>query len=98
MANSPIMKIGVPSGASWFRCIANVQQSGGREKLARKFISGQRHRCQYPWAIWLLFAHLLCGPIVTSSFAGDADGFAFFESKVRPLLVERCIECHGPEK
>ena len=92
------MRIEVRSGASWFRCFANVQQSGGREKPAQQFISGQRHCCQYPWAIWLLFAYLLCGPIVTSSFAGDTDGVAFFESKVRPLLVERCIECHGPEK
>src|SRR5688572_29729764 len=23
---------------------------------------------------------------------------AFFESKVRPVLVERCLGCHGPEK
>ena len=22
----------------------------------------------------------------------------FFEKKVRPLLVEHCLECHGPEK
>src|SRR3954469_7882802 len=23
---------------------------------------------------------------------------AFFESKVRPLLVDRCLECHGEKK
>jgi hypothetical protein len=28
----------------------------------------------------------------------DAAGEAFFESKIRPLLVERCLECHGVEK
>jgi len=33
-----------------------------------------------------------------ASIADEPDGVAFFESKVRPLLVERCIECHGPEK
>jgi cytochrome c553 len=27
--------------------------------------------------------------------ADDAAGEAFFESKVRPLLVARCLECHG---
>ena len=27
-----------------------------------------------------------------------ADRVAFFESKVRPVLVERCVGCHGPEK
>ncbi|MEX2168362.1 MAG: PSD1 and planctomycete cytochrome C domain-containing protein [Pirellulales bacterium] len=34
-----------------------------------------------------------------STFAASAvradEGLAFFESKVRPLLLERCIECHG---
>jgi cytochrome c551/c552 len=29
---------------------------------------------------------------------GLADKVAFFESKVRPVLVERCVACHGPEK
>lgn len=28
----------------------------------------------------------------------SAEKVAFFESKIRPLLVERCIECHGEEK
>ena len=22
----------------------------------------------------------------------------FFESRVRPILVERCVKCHGPQK
>jgi hypothetical protein len=26
------------------------------------------------------------------------DGLDFFEKKVRPLLAERCLECHSPEK
>ena len=36
--------------------------------------------------------------LTRESIAEETDGIAFFESKVRPLLVERCIECHGPEK
>src|SRR5258706_9739845 len=28
----------------------------------------------------------------------DADGIKFFEQKVRPILAERCIKCHGAEK
>ena len=35
------------------------------------------------------------------SLAGDAPDRAeeeFFESKVRPLLVDRCLDCHGREK
>jgi len=30
--------------------------------------------------------------------AADADAARFFESKVRPVLVESCIPCHGPAK
>ena len=32
------------------------------------------------------------------SRADDGAGVQFFESKVRPLLVERCLECHGEKK
>lgn len=35
--------------------------------------------------------------LMTASFA-MAEDFSFFESKVRPLLVERCVECHGAKK
>src|SRR4051812_42016757 len=39
---------------------------------------------------------LLCLALLpASSFAGDAE---FFESKVRPLLLAKCVGCHGPEK
>ncbi|HSI15433.1 MAG TPA: DUF1553 domain-containing protein [Chthoniobacter sp.] len=31
------------------------------------------------------------------AFAAD-DGMEFFEKKVRPLLAERCYECHSPDK
>src|SRR5262245_3925750 len=30
--------------------------------------------------------------------AADPKALEFFESKVRPLLAERCLECHGPQK
>ena len=28
----------------------------------------------------------------------DADSLAFFENRVRPLLVARCVKCHGPKR
>ncbi len=43
----------------------------------------------------LAVAALLFG---AAAQAAEADGIAFFESKIRPLLVERCIECHGEKK
>jgi hypothetical protein len=33
-----------------------------------------------------------------SQAAVSAEGAAFFEKKVRPLLIERCYECHSKEK
>src|SRR5204863_399417 len=30
--------------------------------------------------------------------AGDSTDNAFFESKIRPLLIEKCIDCHGEKK
>src|SRR5688572_15725080 len=37
--------------------------------------------------------------VLALSFPAGADpGFDFFEKKVRPLLAERCFECHSPAK
>ena len=35
--------------------------------------------------------------ILHSSFAADPAGIAFFEQKVRPVLVEHCYSCHSAE-
>lgn len=40
-----------------------------------------------------LLALLLLSPVALAESASD-----FFESKVRPLLLARCVACHGPEK
>ncbi|MDA1050710.1 MAG: PSD1 and planctomycete cytochrome C domain-containing protein [Planctomycetota bacterium] len=34
----------------------------------------------------------------TSLSAADTEQLAFFENDIRPLLIERCIECHGLKK
>lgn len=36
--------------------------------------------------------------LTATAQTAEADGAAFFESKIRPLLVERCMECHGEKK
>ncbi len=46
-----------------------------------------------PVARFWLTASLLC--VSTASAAEPAD---FFESKIRPLLVQHCAKCHGDEK
>ncbi|MFO1481783.1 MAG: PSD1 and planctomycete cytochrome C domain-containing protein [Verrucomicrobiaceae bacterium] len=43
--------------------------------------------------------HLVCFVLPGAmAVAADLDGTAFFESEIRPLLVERCLECHGEKK
>ncbi|OWK43152.1 PSD1 and planctomycete cytochrome C domain-containing protein [Fimbriiglobus ruber] len=42
----------------------------------------------------LLISAALLAPAAPPPGADDA----FFEAKVRPVLVERCVRCHGPEK
>ena len=44
-----------------------------------------------------IFAFLLSVSVVAHSSLAD-DVLAHFETKIRPVLVERCIECHGAEK
>jgi hypothetical protein len=49
----------------------------------------------------LAVALCVCAAVVLypAHFAvGSEAGEAFFESKIRPLLVERCLECHGETK
>ena len=39
----------------------------------------------------------LCFCIASTVAADDADGIRFFETKIRPILVKHCYECHGPD-
>jgi hypothetical protein len=51
-----------------------------------------RLSCVLYWLVALL------GPTRgTALGAGDSDDIAFFEAKIRPVLVERCHECHSTQ-
>src|SRR2546423_5209891 len=50
------------------------------------------YRCATKAALTALFA---AAASVHSAAVDQGDGFAFFESKIRPLLAERCFECHS---
>ncbi len=47
------------------------------------------------FGLWL--ATLVMGPTARAADAGRSEE-EFFEAKVRPVLVEHCLECHGAEK
>jgi cytochrome c553 len=53
-----------------------------------------------PAVLILTLACLLvaAGPDDPAPHAADARDAAFFEARVRPVLVEHCVACHGPKK
>ncbi len=54
---------------------------------------GRSLRAALGWSAWLGLATVAVadGPV-------DPAAVEFFEKRVRPILVERCVGCHGPEK
>ena len=44
-----------------------------------------------------LFSLLLLSLVAVRLHAADTVGVEFFEKRIRPLLIERCYECHGAE-
>jgi len=41
---------------------------------------------------------LAASRVLAATEPDPAEGLAFFETKIRPLLAERCFECHHPDK
>ena len=48
------------------------------------------------FAGWALVAALVAGPLPAEETTPEQA--TFFESKVRPLFVEHCYKCHGPDE
>src|SRR5436190_3724681 len=44
------------------------------------------------------FLILLSGVRAFAADSPTAEQIRFFESSIRPVLVEHCLKCHGPEK
>jgi hypothetical protein len=40
---------------------------------------------------------VLCLCFAVTAWGDEAEGIRFFESKVRPIFVKHCYECHGPD-
>jgi mono/diheme cytochrome c family protein len=46
----------------------------------------------------MCLAFLLKAAVSSNAIAAAPAGLEFFEQRIRPMLAEHCIECHGPEK
>ena len=53
---------------------------------------------QFHRVLFLVFGGCCLNAIPPCTAAPDAKGMEFFEKKIRPILVERCYECHSAEK
>ncbi|SVD74187.1 uncharacterized protein METZ01_LOCUS427041, partial [marine metagenome] len=45
---------------------------------------------------WIIFGFFLLPSVLHSKT--ETYGEVFFEAKIRPVLLGRCVECHGPDK
>jgi hypothetical protein len=56
-------------------------------------------RCRQAALLSLVLGALIPGRLLAEdAAAGPSDAAEFFEKEIRPVLVERCQKCHGPEK
>jgi hypothetical protein len=52
-----------------------------------------------PSRVWTIFVFILCAAIARAdAVAPSKDGVEFFEKHIRPVLVERCYDCHSDAK
>jgi hypothetical protein len=49
--------------------------------------------------IWVSIVILACGPVTLAAAPPTASprDIAFFETRIRPVLLRRCFDCHGPD-
>ena len=47
---------------------------------------------------FFLFALILCAARLAVAQEGGRAGVEFFENRIRPVLVEHCLQCHGAQK
>ena len=67
------------------------------ERSHQKPETGIRRRQGARLAKLTLAVALLACPAIRAKAGDDSAGIAWFESKIRPVLVERCYECHSAQ-
>lgn len=71
-------------------CRVFVKPMGSR--FRRHVVFGTRAALSWSVSVWLT---VLFGPLVSGAFSDETENF---EKTIRPLLLEKCVECHGPKK
>jgi hypothetical protein len=57
-----------------------------------------RHGGWWAWLVVLAGIHdVSSGPVRSVDAVSDGDGLAFFETRVRPVLVDHCYSCHSAQ-
>ena len=64
----------------------------------RKIVCNIRIRVSAVFQRWLAILVCSIASVAVADEPSTKEAEAFFESKVRPILVEHCVGCHGPKK
>ena len=56
------------------------------------------NQCQPDFSLFLRLAAIIVLASASPTFIQADDSEQFFESRIRPLLIEKCLECHNAEK
>lgn len=65
-------------------------------RLATGMTAGRPRQCVFLPFVCLTL--LLSFPVASVAQTFEKADLDFFERRVRPVLVERCVKCHGPAK
>ena len=83
-------------------CYTLVQYSPGKKRnqihpLVAKAIHRMAANSRIRIRILACSLALLAAPVASIRGADDPNGVAFFETKIRPVLIEKCHQCHSSE-
>jgi cytochrome c553 len=87
----------IPPGPPTAACQAPGASRLHRRAGSRETVGSQRRNQSVSLlAVWVVLACTVTGPLWGQSTPGGAE-LDFFETRIRPLLLQRCGDCHGAE-
>jgi len=82
------------------RCDLALPRTGLKPRFVRPLLGASSPRWVVPWPVLcvVLFQSMAIGPAGASQPGGSAEAAIAFNRDIRPLLADRCFQCHGPSE